>query len=407
MTKESAAPPMAERTIDDLPWMDVDDPLFTADPVAFLAAHRARDWAFRSRRGVEVLAYEQVWRFLTDRGLVPDIGRVVASAGLEGTAVGAHIAGGMLGANGADHTRLRGAAAAHFSPARLSAWRPVIRQICAALIGDPAPGTIVDLVPLLCAPLPGVVFTRMIGAPDTDAAGLCAASDTIIRLFDQDPAHRDGIVAAGAELHGYVTERLAERREAPGADLLSSLVSGHGDGRLDDAELVALTVELLAASTDNTTGQLGTTLAHLLADPARWARVAADPARAGAAAVEAERISPRVGFVNRHAVSDTVIDGLALPEGTWIRCSVLSGHRDGRVFADADSFDPGRADQRRSLVFGGGPHYCIGAGLAQVEIEEAVALLAARFPGLRLEGEPVWHVTEALTAVVSLPVRIP
>ncbi|MDX6744012.1 cytochrome P450 [Actinocorallia sp. A-T 12471] len=415
MTEESAAAATV-RTVADLPWMDVDDPRFTADPLAFLAEHRARDWAFRSRRGVEIIRHEQVWRFLTDRALVPDIGRVVEAAGLAGTAVGAHMAGGMLGANGPDHTRLRGAAAAHFSPARLAAWRPVIRDVCAALVGDPAPGAVVDLVPLLCAPLPGVVFARMIGAPDADAADLCARSDAVIRLFDQDPAHRDGVIAAGEELHDYVTGQLAERRAAPGADLLSSLLAHHDGGRLEDAELVALTVELLAASTDNTTGQLATTLAHLLTDPTPtesgevgglWGVVAADPALAARAAVEAERVSPRVGFVNRHAVRDTVIDGLALERGVWIRCSVLSGHHDERVFADPDVFDPARADQRRSLVFGGGPHYCIGAGLAQVEIEEAVGYLAERFPGLRAEGPPVWHVTEALTAVVSLPVRIP
>ncbi|WP_213005737.1 cytochrome P450 [Paractinoplanes toevensis] len=402
-TKESAAP----RGVDDLAWMDVDDPLLAEDPAAFLAAHRAADWAFRSRRGLEILRYDQVWRFLTDRRLVPDVADLKAVAGLGDTAPGATGLSGMLSVHGRDHTRLRGAAAAWFAPARVEQWLPFIRDTCRELIGDPAPGTVIDLVTALCVPLPGLVFTRMVGAPAADAARLCAWSDSLLKVFLQDPAHRDEIIEAGRGLEAYVLSLIEERRADPGDDLLSAMLGRHEAGALTDEELTGVAAELLSASTDNTASQLGVTLMHTLADPARWQRLAADPALAAGAAVEAERLTPRVGYINRKALTDTVIDGLAVPAGTWVRCSVLSGHHDETVFASPLDFDPGRADQRRSLVFGGGPHYCIGAGLAQVEIEEALRYLAARYPGLRPAGPPGWIQSEVLMSLASLPVRIP
>ena len=398
-TKESTA----LRGMDDLPWMDVDDPLLTTDPAAFLAAHRGGDWAFRSRRGLEVLRYDQVWRFLTDRRLEPDLADLRVVAGLGDTAPGATGLSGMLSVHGADHRRLRGAAAAYFAPARVESWRPFIRETCARLIGDPAPGTVIDLVETLCVPLPGIVFTRMVGAPASDAARLCAWSDSLLKVFLQNPDHRDEIIEAGHGLDAYVRELLAERIARPGDDLLSAML----ERDLTDDELTGLAAELLSASTDNTASQLGVTFMHTLADPALWRRLATEPALVAGAGVEAERLTPRVGYINRKAVTDVVIDGLAVPAGTWVRCSVLSGHHDEAVFGDPKTFDPERTDQRRSLVFGGGPHYCIGAGLAQVEIEEALRYLTARYPGLRPAGPPGWIPSEVLMSLSSLPVRIP
>ncbi|MEV6344756.1 cytochrome P450 [Actinoplanes sp. NPDC051851] len=385
-----------ERAVDDLPWMDVDDPQLAEDPAAFLARHRPGDWAYRSRRGVEIIRYEPVWRFLTDRRLAPDVADLRAASGLGEV----NAFNGMLAANGAHHARLRGSAAAYFSPARVEQWRPFVQDACRRLMAGN--GQTVDLIPALCAPLPGLVFTRMIGAPESDAARLCAWSDALLKIFYQDPANRDEILAADEALREYVLDQLAARRANPGDDLLSAMAA-----RLDDdAELTGLAAELLSASTDNTTSQLGAALMHALADPAIWAALAEDPTMPATVAAEAERLTPRVGFINRKANTHVVIDDLAIPAGTWIRCSVLAGHHDESVFDNPTAFQPRRADQRRSLVFGAGPHYCIGAGLAQVEIEEALRHLATAYPGMHLIEEPVWQKSEVLAAVTSLPVAL-
>ncbi|GAB3655973.1 hypothetical protein GCM10027589_15410 [Actinocorallia lasiicapitis] len=390
------------RTVGELATMDVTDPRMETDLLGYLAEHRARDWAFRSERGIEVLRHDQIRDTLIDRRLGTGMDGIASACGLDGTWFADQLRDSMHNATGPRHTRLRGAIAGYFTPAQAENWRPMIREITETLLGDSKPGDKIDLVERLCVPLPGIVFCRLIGAPDEDADFLTRTSDAILKMFRQDPSYRAEILGAAEDLRAYVLEKLSERRARPGEDLLSAMLAYGESGGLTEDELVNSTMELLEASTDNTTMQLATALIDLIEAPGQWDAIAREPERIGAAVTEAIRYTPRVGVIDRIALSDTVIDGLEVEAGTWLRCSVISGQRDESAFASPDTFDLARTDQRRPLVFGAGRNYCVGAFLAQMEIEEVLRQLTARFPLPVWAAPPVWSRHERATVVESL-----
>ncbi|CAN5683538.1 cytochrome P450 [soil metagenome] len=383
--------------------MDVTDPELAADPVRFLGRHRSEDWAWRSDRGVEVLRYDQIWQTLTHRQLRKDAAEIVAGAGLSGTQFGDAWIVSMLNLTGPEHSRLRGSLAGYFTPGKVEAWRPIVRDLCARLIGDPSPGSVVDLIDPLCRTLPGLVFCRMIGAPEEDAAVLCRASDSVAKVFQEDPRHRDEILTAASELHAYVLRQLDLRRADPGDDLLSSMIAFTEGGKLNDDELISMAMLVLEASTETSTAQIALTISNLLADPEQWALVVDDPSLAKAASIESIRLTPTTGVISRVAVDDVVVDDVVIPAGTSVICAITAGQHDESIFVDPDRFDMTRV-QLRALIFGGGPHYCVGAALAQIEIEETVRYLAEVHPEIALAGRPTLTRNDRAVSVRSLPV---
>jgi cytochrome P450 family 103 len=107
------------------------------------------------------------------------------------------------------------------------------------------------------------------------------------------------------------------------------------------------------------------------------------------AVAEAMRYEPSVGSIPRFTVEEIEVDGYLVPRNAILSVSTLSAMRDESLYADPDRFDMTRADHpRRHLVFGGGVHRCLGESLAKAELEEGLAAITARTPGLRVVGEP-------------------
>jgi cytochrome P450 len=135
---------------------------------------------------------------------------------------------------------------------------------------------------------------------------------------------------------------------------------------------------------ETTEGMIANAMLHLVSSPDQLGLVLADPDLVPAAVEESLRLEPAAAVVDRYATRDISLGGARIRAGDQVTVSITGANRDPAVFADPDRFDLGRPNVARHLAFAHGPHFCLGAHLARLEAQVAVATLLARLPGLRL-----------------------
>ncbi|MEV6632722.1 cytochrome P450 [Actinoplanes sp. NPDC051470] len=171
--------------------------------------------------------------------------------------------------------------------------------------------------------------------------------------------------------------------------------------------MAALTLIIVGAGWESSAGAIGHALRHALAEPERWERLAHDDQYLDDHVEEALRHSPAIDGWLRLTTTDVTVDGVDIPGGT--RCLVLIGtaNHDPAVFPEPHVFDPGRAGIGRHLGFGAGPHYCVGAALARLELTTALRSLARGLPDLALgDGfRAGFKPSAALRQYTALPAR--
>ncbi|AGL14342.1 cytochrome P450 [Actinoplanes sp. N902-109] len=276
-----------------------------------------------------------------------------------------------------EHARLRRLVSPAFTARRAAAFRPRIERIVDALLAElPATGE-VELVGAVARPLPIDVICELVGIPERDRAawrGYGAA----ISAVDLE-AYSAAIPAIIQDAAGAVARRTAE----PGDDLLSELIGiSAGDaGRLSEVELVTLVWHLVLAG-QTPANLLANAVEALLRHPGELAALRADPSLLPAAVEELTRwCSPQPLSLPRFPREDVELGGVRIGRGEPVVAALACANRDPRAFADPD-----RLDLRRSgpahLGYAHGPHFCLGAALARVEIEVALAALLHRFPAM-------------------------
>jgi pentalenolactone synthase len=291
--------------------------------------------------------------------------------------------------DGEAHARLRRLVSKAFGPRGVAALRPRVERLAgayvAALAGDGPPA---DLVSGLAAPLSITVIGELLGVEIGDRdrfRGLADAASAADFLFGRE---EDLAVAAEAwnALAAHAGELVAAKREAPGDDLLSALVTVRDadDGRLSDAELIAMATTIVSAGYLSAANAISTGAIRLLTEECLAALTSA---RSDAVLAEILRMqSGRTGEpFPRYAQADLELAGVRIGAGDMVLVRLEAVHRDPAHFADPDRFRPGRRSSP-PLVFGHGMHYCLGAPLARMEIAAALGALARRLPGLRLLG---------------------
>lgn len=297
--------------------------------------------------------------------------------------------------DGAAHGRLRRLVSRAFTARRVEALRPRVESLAGQYVAEmAAAGPPADLVAALARPLPLTVIAELLGVrvDDRDRFGRWADAALAVVALDEagtGEAGGDGGGDAGqawAQLGGYVTELVAAKRADPGEDLLSALVAvrDRDDGRLSDAELVTMASALLMAGYLTTANAFSIGALELL--PAgRLAGLAHRPDRLAAAVEEIlRRQSGRSGeAMPRFAHEDIELYGQRIAAGERVLARIEAANRDPERFAVPDRFDPDRSPNPH-LAFGHGPHHCLGAALARLELHAALGALAARLPGLRL-----------------------
>jgi cytochrome P450 len=292
---------------------------------------------------------------------------------------------GLSGRQPPEHTRLRGFIAKAFTPRRIAALEPQIRELTSAMIDRFAGRGEADLVEVLTHELPALVIFRLLGIPDEDVPRVkeWAASRVSLNFGDvplaEQVAHAENLV----RYWRYCVELIEARRREPRDDLPSALVA------LDDAsisldEMAGLVYGQLTAGHETTSALLASGLKELLAQRERWVELTHDPSLIAPAVEELLRLVSPVFAWKRKAKEAARIGDVDVPEGANVLLLIGSANHDDAVFADPGAIDLRRENARSHLAFGHGIHFCLGASLARLEARVVLEELTARLPELEL-----------------------
>jgi len=312
----------------------------------------------------------------------------------------------ILNQTGARHRRLRALVGSAFSPRAADRWRPVMRAFLDTLWGQIAPATACEFVTAVAKPYPSLTITAVLGAPAQDASSLHEWSTWVQRQFDIRAlaTDRPRIERATVEVYEYVEALLGKRLADPADDLLSTLLAAEMEGeKLSHAECVNLVLNVIAGGIDTTQSQLAHALRLFAGHPDQWALLARQPDLTAQAVSEVLRFEPITPFTARICTEQVEHRGVIFPAGTIVAICAERANREMGELGDGERFDITAGREDRLLTFGAGPHYCLGANLARAELEEALAFLAPRMPGLTLDGVPELGGVEGIYGINRLP----
>jgi cytochrome P450 len=311
----------------------------------------------------------------------------------------------ILHLNGDDHRRLRNLVNPAFTPRAADRWRPAMREFLARLWDPLAAVGRCEFVIAFAKPYPSLTIATVMGARLEDAPRLYGWSNLIQRQFDGPSLmnERDEIELACAEFYDWAGELIARRREDPADDLISTLIAAEQEGdRLSDVECMNLVLNVLVGGVDTTQSQLAHAVRLFADHPEQWGLLAERPELAPAAVEEVVRFEPITPFTARLLHERVEYRDVTFPAGTVVMVCAFTGNRDGVDGGFDITADRGAA---KPLTFGAGIHYCLGANLARAELQEALAFLPERMPGLALDGEPELGSVHGIYGLDSLPIR--
>ncbi|MER8184579.1 cytochrome P450 [Kitasatospora sp. NPDC094015] len=294
----------------------------------------------------------------------------------------------MLNSDGPEHQRVRRTVQRAFTPRAIARWRPWVASVVEELIdrledaGSPA-----EIIGTFSRPLPVAVISRLMDLDGLDLDRLAHWSD---HALSTTAYSAEEIGTAMREFGNFGFQLVAARRKEPGDDLVSDLVQAADQtGGVTEEQLTALVCGLVVGGHETTMTTLGNALVYLLdQDRDAWERIGADPQAATAATEQLLRTIPlgeRTTFpgILRRTVEEVEIGGVLIPAGAVVAADTTAANHDPDLYpaGPADLFAPLGTP---SLTFGAGPHHCLGAWLARMELELGLHTLARRLPGLRL-----------------------
>ncbi len=370
-----------------------DDPIHRS-PLGFYMASRHADIAFILRDG----------RFGKDLA-----GRIRRTSGEKalGEPVYRSMLRWMVSQNPPDHTRLRGLVVKAFSNRAVEDMRPRIQQIVDQTIDRVASQGHTDLIADFAFRLPITVISEMLGIPEEDQGMVFKGDGPGARLLDPVPLSRAELDTANAghlAAAHYFHALFELRRRKPANDLMTLLVHAEEEGsRLSNEELTSNIILLYVAGHVTTVHLIGNALLALHRNPSQIELLKSNPS-SETAIDELLRFESPVQVANRTAFEDVTVGGKEIRKGETVFCLLGAANRDPAVYADPDRLDITR-EGVRPLSFGGGVHYCVGAQLARIEAEIAIATLLRRLPNLKLDDPetPDWLPTFVLRGLKALP----
>jgi cytochrome P450 len=316
----------------------------------------------------------------------------------------------MLQQDPPDHTRLRGLVIKAFTARRIEDMRPRIQEIVDQTLDALAPRGEADLIEDFAHRLPVTVICDMLGIPEEHREAFYKRSGDGGRLLEPVPLSPQEIAqgnAGHAMSQAYFQNLFELRRRNPGDDLTSQLLQAEEDGaKLSYEELTANIILLFGAGHETTVNLIGNGLLALHRNPDQLALLKARPELIGNAIEEFLRYDSSVQMTGRVALEEIAdLGGRRIPKGETVLCLLGSANHDPAVYPDR----PGQLDITRPnvkpLSFGGGIHFCLGAQLARIEAEVAIATLLCRLPELTLDDphNPDWRPTFVLRGLKQLP----
>jgi cytochrome P450 len=364
-----------------------------------------------------VTRYEDVSAILGDpktyssTGTIPELGEPIPE--VQAALADYRRPRNLLNMDPPEHTALRGMVRLVFSPRRVAAMEPTVREVTAAVVDAFAADGHADLVARFAYPLPLTVILRLLGIPaeDMDLVRRLTNDLKLLHLARRLPAERQVQLARNVVAHqAYMEDLTLSRQASPGEDLVSYLIAAgaeDGDTPLSLSQVADLAQGLVIGGHETSANAIGNVLHQVLAVPARWDAVCGDAGLIDAAVEEGLRVDSAVSGMIRTTTRPVTVGGVELPTGTRLFLLFGSANTDERAFPDAGHFRLDRSGQPVHLSFGRGIHYCVGAPLARLEARVALEELTRRLPTLRLDPDAqLRHVpTPLFRGFTSLPVR--
>ena len=326
----------------------------------------------------------------------------------------------LIESDGPDHVRLRRLVTQPFTLRRMSGYHDATRAIVDELLDDAIGAGDCDAVKALSEPLPIRVIVSILGVPSADGEFLVQLSNQLVEGTSAetlDP-HAYGNTTpldllpfnspAAHALFEFGRAVGAERRACPADDLVSKLVTANVDGdQLSDTEFCNFFQLLVFAGNETTRTAISNGLLAFMQFPDQLERLHADPSLIPTAVEEIIRWATPVLHMRRTATTDTELHGVAISEGEWAVLWYASANFDELAFDDPMRFDVGRPVKPDHVAFGSfGPHHCLGAPLARLELRLLLEQIVAR--GVRMtQSAPVVRVrSNFVNGIVSLPCRL-
>lgn len=325
----------------------------------------------------------------------------------------------LIETDGPAHTRLRRIVSSAFTPKKVKDYEAYTREIAQRLLDEVVAKREFDWVEGIAAPLPINVIVSILGIPDEDAEMMIDLSNHLAEGTSDIPLDPNAYgnttplrllpfnSPASYALFEYGRKIGEERRKNPTDDLVSRLVHAEVDGdSLTDAEYTNFFQLMVFAGNETTRTAISQSMLALMENPDQLDRLYADPSLIPTATEELIRWASPVMYFRRTATRDTEIRGVPISAGGKVVMWYISANYDEEVYEDPYRLDVGRKPNDELSFGGGGPHYCLGAFLARLEINILLEEILARNVRFELAGQPKRLRSNFVNGVESMPVRV-
>jgi cytochrome P450 len=394
----------------DLPHFDYTQPDLSGEKFhKTMQALREQSWIARTDLGFLVLDREAVGFFLKSKSAEFPGVKMFELLGFTDGPLYKSLSKNIISLNGEQHRRLRALVRDEFTPKAADRYRPAMRAFLEQLFEPITDAGRCDFVTAFAKPYPALMIATVVGAPLEDAPRLHELSNLLQSQFDAIAVmtRRDELERAAQEFEEYARALVDQKRAEPGDDLLSRLIAVEQEGdRLSTDECVHLVQDVMNGGVDTTQSQLAHGMRLFAANPDQWKLLHDDPSLAPTAAEEILRFEPVAPFTSRILMEPVEYRDVEFPAGSVIIASAWNANRESPGDEQPERFDiAAPRGSAKSLTFGAGPHFCLGSNLARAELQEGLAFLARRMPGLELDGEPRYGTITGLYGMESLPIR--
>ena len=314
----------------------------------------------------------------------------------------------MLQMDPPDHTRYRKLVNRGFTPKMIGQMEKHIRELCNGILDAALAKGDSDFVVDVAAELPLEVIAELIGVPSEDRHKIFDWSNRMIGSEDPEYMVSDEeVFQAQVEMFMYAQQLAEQRRATPRDDIITALLSADVDGEsLSDMDFNLFFLLLSVAGNETTRNAIAHGMNAFLEHPDQWQLFASDlEAHTHGATEEILRWASPVMYFRRNVTRDTEIGGKQVKEGDKITLWYISGNRDEDVFDDPFAFDITRSPNNHIAFGGGGPHFCLGAQLARMEIHVLFEELVKRVEHVEALGEPDRLRSNFIGGIKHLPVR--